>query len=352
MLTGENGILKKAGNAKDLTEVAQEKEEISLVYNSLLIDKMQKENNSITTVEFDKAIKSYDPKATVASERDKMVVTFSNGHKYTVSKNGTTDEYIEPPVAKDKLTVTVEGKSVESPYYVNYPSAKGTIKCRVLYNDDTYGLQIISVNPVTRVTLGKDDSNTNLSGEMGSLERAQNSYNMAITMLNKVAEEYIATSDGSILATDARCVGSDPLNKNFPENLEGNERAEEMYIADDSYAYMKDYNGKNFKTDNHYSIDSLRLGRIGAKKITDTTNGDCYYYASHRVSLYNNRCNFCIPLQYNDGIQIFNLWAVKEDGTNEYGNYIGGIRPVFTLSSEVKIIDGEGTEEIPFEIGL
>ena len=63
------------------------------------------------------------------------------------------------------MTVTVEGKSVESPYYVNYPSAKGTIKCRVLYNDDTYGLQIISVNPVTRVTLGKDDSNTNLSGE-------------------------------------------------------------------------------------------------------------------------------------------------------------------------------------------
>lgn len=29
-----------------------------------------------------------------------------------------------------------------------------------------------------------------------------------------------------------------------------------------------------------------------------------------------------------------------------------GLRPVFTLSPNVKIISGEGTEEDPFEIGL
>jgi hypothetical protein len=29
-----------------------------------------------------------------------------------------------------------------------------------------------------------------------------------------------------------------------------------------------------------------------------------------------------------------------------------GLRPVFILSPNVKIISGEGTEEIPFEIGL
>lgn len=215
MLSGDNSILQRAGTSKDSTEISQEKENISLAYNSLIIDKTSGNSSGDAVADFNKAIKSYDSGAFATSERDKYIVTFSNGHKYTLYSSGKITEYTTQPYAVDELTVKVSGDTVESPYYVNYPSSKGTIKCRVIYNDSTYGLQIISVNPVTKIPLGSKDSNDNVNGEMSSVERAQNSYNRAITTLNEKTEEYISTNDGSILATDARCVGSNPKNKNF-----------------------------------------------------------------------------------------------------------------------------------------
>ena len=88
MLSGDNNIIKKAGEAKELTEVGQEKENISLAYNSIIIDKIQKGTNNVTVDELDKAIKSYDERASVTSEREKLIVTFSNGHKYSICTTG------------------------------------------------------------------------------------------------------------------------------------------------------------------------------------------------------------------------------------------------------------------------
>ena len=300
MLSGNNSILKKAGETKESTEVGQEKENITLVYNSLMIDKKAENSSTISEADFDKAIKKYDSGASATSERDKYIVTFSNGHKYSLYSSGKIREYSTTPYAVDELTVKVSGDSVESPYYVNYPSAKGTIKCRVLYNDSTYGLQIISVNPVTKVTLGKNDSSENVEGEMGSVERAQNSYMRAITTLNEKAEEYIKTTDESILATDARCVGSDPSNKNYPDNLTGDERTAEMFIADSSYTYMNDYNQKYFDTSKQFNADNVRLSKIGASGYNDTTNGEKYWLLRRfvsptpsRVYFYITRYRFC-----------------------------------------------------------
>jgi len=222
------------------------------------------------------------------------------------------DMAVNPDLAKYKLTVKVNHDengnetTVESPYYVWYPSAKFInesndesckgIKCRVLYNDSTYGLQIISVDPVTTVTLGKNDPNTNVEGEMGSLERAQNSYNRLITTLNEKAEEYITTEGGSVLATDARCVGSDPLNKNYPDNLTGDAREEKMFTADDTYDYMADYNGRYFNSDGHHTTDVNRLTKINAFKFNDTTNGTNYILSTREVRLVNSEYWFGAPI--------------------------------------------------------
>ena len=115
MLTGDNSLLKRAVEAKEKTEVGQEKENISLAYNSALIDKIQKDNNIVTVDELDKAIKSYDVRAFVTSEREKFIVTFSNGHKYSIYNNGKVTEYTAKPYAVDELIVKVSGDSVESP---------------------------------------------------------------------------------------------------------------------------------------------------------------------------------------------------------------------------------------------
>ena len=283
MLSGENSILQKAGASKDSTGIAQEKENIKLAYNSLMIDKKSENSGTISGSDFDKAIKSYDSEASATSERDKYIVTFSNGHKYSLYNSGKITEYTTTPYAVDELTVKVSGDTVESPYYVNYPSAKGTIKCRVLYNDNTYGLQIVSVNPVTSIELGKNDTNNNLTDTIGSKQRAQSSYNRAVTTLNEKTEEYIGTSTGSILATDARCIGSNPKNKSFPDNLTGNEKKAEMFTI--SETNLNHYSGKYFKSDMNYKNDYDRLKKIGALSFIDKTNGDYYWLASRNVYL-------------------------------------------------------------------
>lgn len=354
MLTGNNGILQRAGEAKELTNVAQEKESITLAYNSALTDKIQKDNNNVTVDDLDKAIKSYDVRASVTSEREKLVVTFSNGNKYSIYNSGKITEYTTKPYAVDELTVKISGNTVESPYYVNYPSAKGTIKCRVLYNDRTYGLQIISVNPVTKVTLGKNDSSENVEGEMGSTERAQNSYMRAITTLNEEVEEYRQTDDESILATDVRSVGSNPLNKNFPDNLEGEAKKSQMYT--DTESYMTNYNELFYKSDNNYFLDRTRLGEIRALNVNSSESIKNYWFATHSVSkvdgigvlfgivAFNCKTNFNTKI---------NLWTIDENGVcNTESGATAGLRPVFILSPNVKILSGQGTEDNPFEIGL
>ena len=355
MLSGNNGLLKRSGEAKDLTKISQEKENITLAYNSALIDKMQKESNAITLDEFDKAIKSYDNKASTSSEGSKIIVTFSNGHKYTVYKNGTVSEYTEPAYAKDVLTVTVSENSIESPYYVNYPSSKGAIKCRVLYNDDTYGLQIISVNPVTKITLGSKDTNDNVIGATNSVEKAKNSYNRAITTLNEKAEEYIRTNNNSIIATDARCVGSNPLNKNHPENLTGDEKKTEIHSITEEF--NNNQIAEYYKTDTHYELDYNRLDKIGIKTITDDSAIDKTYWLASRYSIYDSSYN----------ADIFDIRSIDANGSDErypllsvyhsnrfamqtYGEK--GLRVIFKLSPNAKVIDGEGTEKVPFEIEL
>ena len=128
-----------------------------------------------------------------------------------------------------------------------------------------------------------------------------------------------------------------------------------MLTVSDEYTFMEDYNGKFYKSDNNYRTDQLRLAKIDALKYSDKTNGAYFLYASRQTMFLPSygRCNFCLPLtDYEGKTQVWRLWAVKDDRTTEYDNYTGGIRPVFTLSTEAKIIRGEGTDEVPFELGL
>lgn len=119
-------------------------------------------------------------------------------------------------LAKDVLKVNLDANTLEgkSPYVI-YEATKNIddttngetneILCRVLYNDDGHGLQLISVNPVRNVTLGANDS-IYVTATSTDLEEAQNSYNNAIENLNNYAEEYI----NSLTTLDARCIGSLP----------------------------------------------------------------------------------------------------------------------------------------------
>ena len=105
MLTGNNSILKRATDAKELTEVGQEKESISLAYNSVIIDKTSRgDTSAVTGTELDPAIKTYDEGASAKDGYNQIIVTFENGHKYSIDATGNIKEYT-PPSVEDLIKV-------------------------------------------------------------------------------------------------------------------------------------------------------------------------------------------------------------------------------------------------------
>ena len=110
-LTGENGILTRATDAKTNTEVAEEKEAISLAYSGVMADtngtgvtaeKLQTElqNNGYTNA---KAVDNGDGTITV---------TFESGREYTIDANGSITG---PTVSNITATMKIVGEKVETP---------------------------------------------------------------------------------------------------------------------------------------------------------------------------------------------------------------------------------------------
>lgn len=114
-LTGENGILTKANNAKTETSEADEREAISLAYNGAMVeikgqavtaDILKTElitNNGRTDVE---CVEGEDP----------IVVTFKSGRIYKVKSDGTFLQLSDVENAKTKQTVFVDNTTIQDSF--------------------------------------------------------------------------------------------------------------------------------------------------------------------------------------------------------------------------------------------
>ena len=86
MLTGENGVLTKATEAKDQTEIAQEKEEISMSYAAAKANKVDKVSEDVTADELNAELEKLNSKGR-ASGSGTLTVTFSDSQrKYTIDQ--------------------------------------------------------------------------------------------------------------------------------------------------------------------------------------------------------------------------------------------------------------------------
>ena len=87
-LFGDSGVINKANDAKEMSEVAQEKDKLKLAIYSANVNSS---NESQMTEEFDKALKSYigEGKYVLEEQEDYYYVTFTeSGRKYKVYLNG------------------------------------------------------------------------------------------------------------------------------------------------------------------------------------------------------------------------------------------------------------------------
>ena len=94
MLTGENGILTQAQKASEETEVASEKEAVSLAYTSAYTK--NKGEGNVTDIQMQEALDENGTNAN-ASGTGTLIVEFENGRTYMIDQNGNVTGPLEAP---------------------------------------------------------------------------------------------------------------------------------------------------------------------------------------------------------------------------------------------------------------
>ena len=230
-----------------------------------------------------------------------------------------TTEEPEPEPEPEKPTAEDTLKAGD---YVTYPSAQGDIECRVLYDSTSeYGVQLITRACVgSDVTLGDSYFTTSM-----------NSYNNAISTLNNAAGAY-NNSDYST----ARCVGSNPIN---PSKEAG------YYTFT---RFSSSYSGKLKDTDTNYETDYNQMKLLEINDIDDI-----YWLASRYVNSSTIIAGFYVRyVGASGGVDRNDLCFVYSYSNPTARSNSGGLRPVFTLKSGIKVTGGNGESGTPYTLGL
>ena len=161
-----------------------------------------------------------------------------------------------------------------------------------------------------------------------------NSYNNAISRLNTRAEAYLNTT----YASDARCVGSVPNNKNSQSGYH-------------TMQFTSSYSGKLRDEDDNYVTDYNQMGTLGIRNINKY-----YWLASRIVYSDSSDSNYYMRCVISGGVgdlgsSYYPLCCVYSSGGVNSQSYSYALRPVFTLKPEIKVTGGSGTSSSPYTLG-
>ena len=269
----------------------------------------------------------------------------------TLSQNGifnkvkqARDDYQQTAtneqVALNEITQYIEEttqnelKKLKAGDYIKYDTGvasvgeNGVITCRVLYDlTSEYGVQIISDKNIANVTLGGSDWAT-----------GRDSYNNAIATLNTEAEKYLNTK----YVTDARCVGSVPTNQNGTFTNKNSENPGPVKLQ-----FTSSVSGANSMkgADTNCQEDKTQMESLNIWDI-----GEYYWLASRNVYSNTSGCNFYVRSLHNINESLSeNYVCIVYSGGNNVGySYNDGLRPVFSLKSDIQITGGNGSSQQPY----
>ncbi len=375
ILVMDNGLIQKATGTGELAKDVTEDEHVKLAVADALITGAGK----LSTENVRNALKSEFGEEKVTDETfkgDEAGPWEFKGDRdsYVIEKDGNIGRKDNRPLAKDVLTINpnAEDDYKKSPY-VKYNG----ILWRVLYNDEytdgSHGLQIISADNIKKkdieangadeeekVTLGYEDdkvtaSDFNYEGNISKDEtkdeqfkHAGASYNKAVDTLNEKAKTY---KDNSGIVTDARSLGSlatlkngkfqGDITKTYVDlNKYSLPNSKEKFL-DEDVNYVEDVGdstegttGQLQKLGLYGSSDTWLASRIGSGKFTGL-----YSFGIRKLSAGGNTVSLDWLCGYTSGDR---SCFVRSNG----------FRPVFLLSSDVKITGGDGTNDTPYELGI
>ena len=360
-LTGQNGILTRADDAKRENEIASVKEQAQLDIANWIAEKL--ENGEDSTLNTPEKVQEILEAANQNNENKyykgftETGITTPSGYEvpyeelYTTgsSGEGTTSKTVEDLVVEDKVYYDTGNISIGN---------QGIIECTVLYdkaynesNGTNYGIQIISSDIIknsegTAVTvpLGYNDNTVDGSD---NFEKAKNSYNNALKRLYEEAQKYL----NETYAISARCVGSDPADPDWDTTTnEAGYYTKEIAEEQEEYRnYMETggwYNNVFKNEDKKYNTDWTQMGTITGIKLAS----DFYWVASRSVGSGSYGSYFYVRHVNTSGnLNYSGVCNVNSDGGAYGGSNSWGFRPIFTLNSGIKITEGDGVD-IPYTL--
>ena len=372
MLTGQNGILTQAQNAKEETEESKDWEQVKLAVTSGKLENITDGTDLNTAIQNE--LRKTDSAATVTGETDEKEITYF-GKVYNVNvETGATsggEDAFQKPDYNDAML------SLKQKDYVLYDTGRpevgenGKVLCQVLYEASSpYGLQIIPVECIKEngeyisVSLMSYKYEDGLEyDEMVSIAKSE--YNSAIEVLNEKAMTY--ANDNYIL--DARCVGSNPINKNS-ENINTvkmTTRHNNPDTGEIEYGETIDTNLKD--TDNNYLTDYENLEELQMlhMAVDEQYYGQPFlpYWLASRYNdegiIYMTNTGIRFKLRSIDteeyytnpfmiGIYFTEGWIPYGFGVRNIDNL--AFRPVFLLKGNLQITAGDGQEATPYELGI
>ena len=222
---------------------------------------------------------------------------------------------------------------------VRYNSSAGNIDCIVLYDSteedfENLGVQIISLDMVgDDIEIGNGTRSDNYTNDATLFNTASESYNSAVTTLNNKAKTYLKNSTNDI-ASDARCVGSNPISKNSV--------SETRTVGEFTYHYPDSNYEKDFTQiqKEEISVYSTTKEFWLASYSYNTAGQGSLGYGSIRI-VSGSSLNYKSPVYYDYNYRL------------KYSKSCTcSLRPVFIIKSESKIQSGSGTTENPYILEL
>jgi len=196
-----------------------------------------------------------------------------------------------------------------------YTTSSYTGGWQVLYNDTTYGVQIISSDVVGSLYLS-----------------GVNGYNNLVGTLNTMAGKYV----NAAYAKSGRSVGS------LPSDTQTSTGTTELYTG--SYTYFTTYgwNNKYKVEDTNYTSDQTAMRTAGVINISKA-----YWLGSRRIPSAASTQNYFGSNTINkSGIRSYTtLWKVFLDGSFQSIIWTDGVRSVISLKPDIEINTTDSTRD-------
>ena len=352
MLTGENGILKKASTAKERTLEAEYEEKIKLAILGA------RDNNGNFSKDL---LKEELNKYGLSGETDENGTTTveANGKTYTIDNKGTlTSKDSTGNDDKKEINNITAQMVAENPekYYglkvTNYTSTNGQDDWKIFYSDGTH-IFLITGDYVDLSVANRLNSNTGitLTGNKYRIcwETAPSSLQ---TVEDTVKTRFMAT--GYTLNSsnsNSKCV-STLLNASNWESYKDNNGMAEYAVGGSTIEMWVDSWNKRYPSDKIYCNNTNNTGYyVGTSSNPTSTSIDLSAKEGYNNSLYyphhtetsdgNNECLYYLlasPSAYMDRLlSSVSCYGSVNDNYLDYGNFVTVLRPVVSLNSEVTV---------------